>query len=106
MLNFVKDEVVFVPHALYCFELTSKSKEDRLVFIMPLDFPSGASGKELARQCRRQKRHGFDSWVRKIPWSSKQQPTPVFLPGEPQGQKSQESYSPWVHKESDMTKAA
>ena len=28
-LNFVKDEVVYVPHALYCFELISKSKEDR-----------------------------------------------------------------------------
>ena len=27
-------------------------------------FPGGASGKELACQCRR---HGFNSWVRKIP---------------------------------------
>ena len=25
------------------------------------------------------KRHGFDSWVRKIPWRRKWQPTPVFL---------------------------
>ena len=31
------------------------------------------------------------------------QPTPVFLPGECHGQKSLASYSPWDHKESDMT---
>ena len=30
-------------------------------------FPGGASGKELAYQCRRHKRHRFDPWVRKIP---------------------------------------
>ena len=31
----------------------------------------GASGKELACQCRRRKRCGFDPWVRKIPWRRK-----------------------------------
>ena len=31
------------------------------------------------------------------------QPTPVFLPGEFQGQRSLAAYSPWGHKESDMT---
>ena len=31
-------------------------------------FPGGASGKELACQCRRHKRCGFDPWVGKIPW--------------------------------------
>ena len=31
------------------------------------------------------------------------QPTPVFLPGESHGQRSQAGYSPWGHKESDMT---
>ena len=45
-------------------------------------YSSGASGKEPACQCRRCERHGFDSWVRKIPWRRKWQPTPVFLPGE------------------------
>ena len=33
----------------------------------------GASGKELLCQCRRLKRHGFDPWARKIPWSRKWQ---------------------------------
>ena len=33
------------------------------------------------------------------------QSTPVFLPGESQGQRSLEGYSPWVHIESDTTEA-
>ena len=36
-------------------------------------------------------------------WRRKWQPTPVFLPGESHGQKSLVGYSPWGHKESDMT---
>ena len=31
------------------------------------------------------------------------QPTPVFLPGEPHGQRSLVGYSPWGCKESDTT---
>ena len=30
-------------------------------------------------------------------------PSPVFLPGESHGQRSLAGYSPWGHKESDMT---
>jgi len=37
------------------------------------------------------------------PWRRVQQPTPVFLPGESHGQRSLEGYSPWGHKESNMT---
>ena len=33
-------------------------------------FSGGASGKEPTCQCRRHKRHGFDSWVGKTPWRS------------------------------------
>ena len=33
------------------------------------------------------------------------QPTPVFLPGEPHGQRSLVGYNPLGHKESDMTVA-
>ena len=44
-------------------------------------FPGGTSGKELACQCRRHKRHGFHPWVGKILWRREGQPTPVFLPG-------------------------
>ena len=64
-------------------------------------------GKESTCQCRRHRRPGFDSWVRKILWSRiwsrKWQPTPAFLPGKFHGQRSLASYSPWGHKELDMT---
>ena len=45
----------------------------------------------------------FDSWVRKIPWKRKGQPTPVSLPAESHGQRSLVGYSPGGCKESDMT---
>jgi len=38
--------------------------------------------------------YGFDPWVGKIPWSRKQQPALVFLPGKFHGQRSLASYSP------------
>ena len=44
-------------------------------------------------------------WIGKIPWRRKWKPTLVFLPGESHGQRSLAAYSPWGHKESDMTKA-
>ena len=37
----------------------------------------------------------FDSWVRKITWRGKQQPTPVLLPGKSHVEKSLVGYSPW-----------
>ena len=36
-------------------------------------------------------------------WRRKRQPTPVFLSGKPHGLRSLASYSPWGHKELDMT---
>ena len=61
-------------------------------------FPDGASGKESTCLCRRRRRHKFDLWVWKIPWSRKWKPTPVSLPGKFHGQKSLVGC-----KESDMT---
>ena len=43
---------------------------------------------------RRRKRREFNPWVGKSPWRKKQQPTPVFLPGESHGQRSLAGYSP------------
>ena len=43
------------------------------------------------------------SWVGKIPWQSRWQPTPVFLPGEYHGQRNLAGYSPWGCPESDTT---
>jgi len=53
------------------------------------------SGKESTCQYR------FNPWLMKIPWRSKQQFTPVFLPGKNTGQRSLVGYSSWVAKESD-----
>ena len=66
-------------------------------------FPKGLSVKESTCQCRSRWRCGFDPWVGKIPWRRKQQPTPVFLPGESHGHRSLVGYSSYSHKESDMT---
>ena len=49
--------------------------------------PRWCSGKESAWQCRRHRRHGFNSWVWKISWRRKWQPPLVVLPGKFHGQK-------------------
>ena len=42
----------------------------------------------------RLKTRGFNPWVGKIPW---RRPIPVFLPGEPHGQRSLAGCGPWDH---------
>ena len=51
----------------------------------------------IARDVRR----GFNYWVGKIPWSRKQQPAPVFLPGKSRGQRSLKGYNAQGCEESD-----
>ena len=46
-------------------------------------------------RCRRL---GFNSWVWKIPWRRKWQPTPVFFPGKSHGQRRLAGCSPWGGK--------
>ena len=55
-------------------------------------FPGGLGGLSVCLQCRTPR---FNPWVGKIPWRRAWQPTPVFLPGESQGQRSLVGYSPW-----------
>ena len=66
-------------------------------------FPGGVSSKESTCHGRSRRIPRFDPWVGKIPWRRAWKPTPVFLPGESQGQKSLAGYSPWGHTESDTT---
>ena len=68
--------------------------------------PRWLRSKESVCQCRRCKRRGFDPWVEKIPWKGKWHPTPVFLPGKLNGQRSLMGYSSWGLKESEMTQHA
>ena len=53
------------------------------------------SSKESTCQCRR---HGFDHWVKKIPWKTKWQPIQVFLSGKSHGQRSLADSSLWGRK--------
>ena len=65
-----------------------------------LGLPWWLGGKEPTCLCRRL---WFDPRVGKIPWKRKWHSTPVFLPGKIHGQRGLVGYSPWGHKESDMT---
>ena len=68
----------------------------------PLQYSWGfLVAQRICLQCRRPE---FDPWVGKMPCRRAWQPTPVFLPEEFHGQRSLMDYSPWGHKESDMTK--
>ena len=44
------------------------------LILFKFGFPGGTGCKEPACQCRRCKRCGFNSWIRKIPWRRKWHP--------------------------------
>ena len=66
------------------------------------DFLGSSDSKKILLQCGR---HGFDPWVRKIPWRRKCQSIPVFLPGKSHRQRHLVGHSPWGQKESEMTES-
>jgi len=68
-----------------------------------LGLPRWYNSKDSVCQCRRQRKHEFNPWVGKIPWSRKRKLTPIFLPGKFHGQRSLEGDSPWGCEELDMT---
>ena len=84
----------------------SMSSWVNLLLKMYMGVPGGASGKEPTCRCRRHKRHGFDPWIRKIPWIRAWQPIPVFLPIDSHRQRSLAGYSLWGCKESNTTKVS
>ena len=63
----------------------TKSRTRMSDFTFTFYLPRELSSKESACQC---KKCGFDPWVGNISWRRKWQPAPVFLPGEPHGQRS------------------
>ena len=79
-------------YLLILFKLTCLYTQKCLLIV---GFPGGSDDKDCPAM--------QDLWVRKIPWRRKRQPTPVILPGEFHGQRSQAGYSPWGCKESGMT---
>ena len=65
----------------------------------------GFLGSAVVRNLLAMQEHGrckYGPWVGKIPWRSKWQRTPVFLPGQSHGERSLVVYSSWGCKESDM----
>ena len=66
----------------------------------PESFPGDSDGKEFT--CKAGD-FGSISGLGRCPGKLKWQPTPVSWPGEFHGQRSLLGYSPWGHKESDMT---
>ena len=77
-----------------------------LVHLMPstghnMGFPGGAGGNTPCSEGNIRDA-GLIS-VRKILWRRAWQPTPVFLPGESHEQSSLAGYSPWGHKDLNMT---
>ena len=67
--------------------------------LLPYIFPGGSDGKESACNA------GDPGLIAGlgIPWRRKWQSTPVFLPGEFNGQRSLAGYSPWGRKDWDTT---
>ena len=57
-----------------------------------MGFPNGLVGRESA--CSEGDPSSIPGWE-KIPWRSKWQPSPVFLPGKSYGERSLAGYSPW-----------
>ena len=84
------------PSTLHAPKITDVKEMRTRMDCCPTGFPGGASGKELACQCRRPERHGFNPWFRRSPWRRAWHPTAVFfLPGESHGQRSLGGYNPW-----------
>ena len=73
-MNISKSDLYFLV-LIYVFFLPFENK----FIVYPGASQGGATGKEPACQCRRPNRHRFNPWVRKIPWSRKWQPIPIFF---------------------------
>ena len=69
---------------------------------MAKGYPDGSSGKEFTCQSSRNRRCGFNPWVRKIPWRRAWQSTPIFLPGKSHDRGDWWAIVPGVTKELDM----
>ena len=66
-------------------------------------FPLAQWVKNLSAVQETQGDSGLISGLGRSPVRGKWQPTPVFLPRESHGQRCPVDYSPWDHKESDVT---
>ena len=74
--------------------------QTRLYPVMEIGAPLVTQMVKIHLQCRSP---GFNHRVGKILWRREWLPIPVYFPEKLHGQRSLADYSPWGHKESDMT---
>ena len=79
---------------------TGKKTEFIITSLTIGGFPGSSDGKESKYNARDL---GLIPGSGRFPWRRASQPTPVFLPGESHEWRSLAGYSPWGHKELDMT---
>ena len=91
-------------NAMEAAMILEKKPNQALLDLHAQDLPRWHSVKESSCQWSRHRRLGLDSWVEKILWSRKWQPTPIFLLGKFHGQRNLVGYNSRGHKESDMVK--
>ena len=77
----------------------SQKEKNKYIYIYGSGLP-GSDGKESASNAGDP--GSILGWGRS-PGEREWQPTPVFLPGKSHGRRNLAGYSPWGHKESDMT---
>ena len=66
-------------HLAQCFQISPNLMHASVFHGLPRWY----SDKESTSQCKRPRRHGFDSWLRSNSCRKKWQPVPVFLLGNP-----------------------
>ena len=96
----------FRSYCLCCHPFPWEWKSDTIKMYLwfTLGLPRWCSGKESINLPMQEIQETWvQSWVGKIPWSRKWQPTPEILPEKSHGQRSLVGYSPWGHKELDTT---
>ena len=85
-------------------QLNSRAKGSvHLGALLTGGFPGGLSQKESTCNSGHTGELGLIPGSGRFSWRRKWPPTPVFLPGESQGQRSLAGYRPWGHSESGTT---
>ena len=89
---------MIIPTLFSLYFLNMQLLYEKINIMKGTGLPCWLSGQEFACQCRSHRRLKFYSWVWKILWKIKWEPTPVFVPGKSLGERSLVGYSPWVAK--------
>ena len=95
-----------ISHITESFSVLHTFKVPTMYDIIQLGFPGAASAKEPACQCRRHKKHAFDPWIAgsgRSPGGGHGNSLQYSCLENPMDRAAWRGYSPYCHKESDMT---